>query len=223
MHVVSSWSGGKDSCLACYEAVSDGYKVFYLLNSVSKEYDRVSFHGVKSELISLQAQAIDVPIVQPRVTKDDYEQEFKKAILELKELGIRGAVFGDIELQEHRDWIERVCGELGVEPILPLWGRQPEQIFRDFIDAEFEAIVVSANADLLGKEWVGRRVDDKFVEDLRKVEDVDLCGEAGEYHTFVTDGPLFKRRIMIQKIDKVLKNGYWFLDILSHEIKGKHV
>ena len=219
--VVASWSGGKESCFACYKAIREGFEVSHLLNFVSKD-GRCMSHGIDSKLIIAQSQAIDIPIVQRKVTWDTYEQEFKTVIRELKQMGVGGAVFGDIDIQEHKDWVDRICNELGIKPVMPLWGREPEQILTDFIDKGFEAIVVMVKADLLGEEWLGRRVDENFVSDLLKLKNkVHLCGELGEYHTYVTDGPFFKRRIKILDSSRILKNGYRFLDISKHEVSEK--
>lgn len=219
--VVSSWSGGKDICLACYEAISEGFDVSHLLNFVTKDARRSMSHGLSSKLIYAQSQAVEIPIVQRRTTWETYEQEFKGAILELKQTGVKGMVFGDIDLQVHKDWIDRVCRELDIKPYLPLWGKDPEQILNDFIDSGFEAIVVSAKADLFDKEWLGRKIDRNFVRDLRNKSGIHLCGELGEYHTFVTDGPMFKRQIRILSSQKTSRNGYWFLDVLKYELLRK--
>ena len=213
MKVFASWSGGKESCFACYKAIQNGFDVSYILNNVSKKYNRVSFHGVKSELVLLQSQVIGIQLVQLKVTKSNYEQEFKKVVRKLKELGVTGGVFGDIDLQEHRDWVEKFCRGLEIEPVLPLWDQNREQLLNDFINKGFEATVVSTKADLLGEEWLGRKIDKSFIRDLLEVRDVDLCGEYGEYHTFVTNGPLFRKHIKILETGKVFRRGYWFLDI----------
>lgn len=216
--VVASWSGGKESCFACYKAILDGFEVSHLLNLVSPE-GRCRSHGLRSELIAAQSRALEIPIIQREATWDTYETEFKIAIHELKKIGVSGAVFGDIYIQEHKDWVERICKELEIQPIEPLWGGKPEQILNDFIDAGFEAIVVRVKADLLSEKWLERKVDRSFVDDLRKLKGkVDFCGELGEYHTFVTNGPLFKRRLKILDSKRVLKNGYWLLDISKYEM-----
>ena len=221
MQVVASWSGGKESCLACYKAMSQGFEVSHLLNFVSEDVGRCMSHGLDSKLICAQAKAIEIPIVQRGVTWDTYEQEFKKAIGELKQVGVKGAVFGDIDLQEHRDWVDRVCKELNIEPIEPLWGADPEQILADFMNENFDAIVVRVKAELFDEEWLGRKINGNFVRELRMLKNrsnFHILGEAGEYHTFVTYGPLFKRRIKILESNEVLKNGYWSLDISKWEM-----
>ena len=153
-----------------------------------------------------------------------YETDFKNTILALKKEGIRGGVFGDIDIEEHRQWIERVCHEVDIIPYQPLWGQSQDKIMRDFINLGFEAVVVAAKADLFGEEWLGHKVDLDFIkhlDELREMKDITLCGEAGEYHTFVTDGPLFSRRIEILETKKVLRDKHWFLEILQYDLRTK--
>ena len=218
MKVIASWSGGKDSCFACYKALAEGHKVSYLVNFISREFRRVSFHGTRAHLISRQAQAIGIPLTQYTVPPDMslYEQTFKKAVSVLKRKGIEGMVFGDIYLQEHKDWIERVCEELDITPLLPLWGMASERVLSDFIEAGFEAVIVSAKSDIFDEKWLGQRIDYSSLFGLKKLEEekgLDVCGEQGEYHTLVVDGPLFRKRVQVTYEDRVQRNGYWFLDI----------
>ena len=227
MRVVASWSGGKDSCLACYGAMLDGFDVSHLLNFVSKD-GRCMSHGINSRLMVAQSQAIGIPLIQREVTWDTYEDGFKATMVELKQMGVEGAVFGDIDIQEHKDWVCRVCRDVDITPMEPLWGLNPEQILSNFIDEGFEAVVVNVRADLLGEEWLGRKIDRSFIEDLRKLQsrhEIHVCGEFGEYHTLVTDGPIFKSRIKILESRRVLKEGYWnfwLLDISKYEIEEKY-
>jgi len=222
---VSSWSGGKDSCLACYKAMEEGYKVEYLLNFISKEYKRCCFHGIEPALLKLQTELIGIPLVQKEVSPDMemYEEEFKKAVSELKAMGVKGMVFGDIYLDEHKTWVERVCKDLEIQPIEPLWGIAPEEIVKDFINAGFKAIVVSCKADIFGKEFIGRYVDNNFLDELKR-KNICPCGENGEFHTFVIDGPIFKKKIEITESEVVLKKGFWeyhFLDIKRYQSKTR--
>ena len=218
MKVIASWSGGKDSCFACYKALAQGYEVSYLVNFISREFRRVSFHGTRAHLISRQAQTIGIPLVQYTVPPDMslYEQTFKKAVSALKRNGIEGMVFGDIYLQEHKDWIERVCGELNITPLLPLWGMASERVLSDFIEAGFEAVIVSVKSDIFDEKWLGQRIDHSALFGLKKLEEekgLDVCGEQGEYHTLVVDGPLFRKRVQVTYGDGIQRNGYRFLDI----------
>jgi len=219
MSYIVSWSGGKDSCFACYKAMCSEYDISYLVNFISEEYKRVSFHGTEAKLIQLQAEALDTPLLQKETTWNGYEQEFKEAVRSLIPNGIRGMIFGDIYLQEHKDWAERVCGELGIEAIEPLWGQEPERILLDFIDMGFEAMIVSAKSDLFDGEWIGRKVDWEFLRYL-KDNNIDLCGENGEYHTFVTDCPTFKKKIKITKSKPITRDGYRLLDTFEYSLQN---
>jgi len=215
MNYISSWSGGKDSCLACYKAILEGCNVSHLVNFISREYKRVSFHGTEAELVRLQTEAIGIALLQKETTKDGYEQEFKEAVRSLSRNGIRGMVFGDIYLEEHKAWVERVCGELEIEAVEPLWGRNSEEVLSDFIDAGFEAVIVSAQSKFIGEEWIGRQVDKDFIEYL-KDKNIDVCGENGEYHTLVINGPIFDKRIEIIESRTINRDGYWFLDTCKY-------
>lgn len=206
--------------MACYRAMQDkNLKVKYLLNMISEDGRRSRSHGINSTLLRAQSDAMSIPIIQRKTTWGSYEKVFKKAVFELKKEGIEIGVFGDIDLQEHRDWIERVCREIGIKSLLPLWKEDREELLKEFIRADFKAIVVATKADSLGKEWLDRRIDEQFIQDLKKLNDVDLCGEKGEYHTFVTSGPLFKKQIEITKSEKVLRENHWFLEILEWRLK----
>jgi len=214
---LASWSGGKDSCFAVYRALAQGYKISHLVNFISQEYRRVSFHGTEKRMIQLQSQAIGIPVLQKETTPDGYEVEFKAAVRSLLTNDVKGMVFGDIYLDEHKEWVERVCGELGIEAVEPLWGESTESVLTGFIDAGFEAIIVAAKAELIDEEWVGRGVDVDFMNYL-KSKNIDLCGENGEYHTLVVDGPLFKRKIEITESRTIKREGYWFLDTVNYQI-----
>lgn len=217
--IISSWSAGKDSCLAYYKAMKQGYKLKSLLNFISKGSKRCCFHGIEANLVKLQAELIGIPLAQKEVTADmqEYEKEFKQAVSEFSD--IKTMVFGDIYLLDHQSWVERVCAELNIAALEPLWNNSPEKIIEEFVDLGFKAIIVSAQADKLGKEFVGREVDKDLIGELKK-RNVCPCGENGEFHTLVVDGPIFKRRIKILESEPVLKEGfwkYWFLDIKKYE------
>jgi uncharacterized protein (TIGR00290 family) len=221
MEAISSWSGGKDSCLACYKAVKQGYRVRYLLNFISKESKRCCFHGIEGALLRLQSELIGVPLIQKEVSPDmqKYEEEFKEAVIALKAKGVEAMVFGDIYLLDHISWVERVCNDLKIKPIEPLWNYSPTTILEEFINLGFKAIVVSCQADKFDKDFVGKEVDKNLLLEL-KSRNICPCGENGEFHTLVVDGPMFKRRIQILESEPVFKQGfwkYWFLDIKKYE------
>ncbi|NWF51752.1 MAG: diphthine--ammonia ligase [Nitrospirae bacterium] len=218
MRVFVSWSGGKETSLSCYKVMQNqDVKVAYLLNMISEDGKYSRSHGIGSDLLKAQAEAMGIPIVQRKTTWGIYEEEFKKVVLELKKNGIDTGVFGDIDLQGHRDWVERVCNEVGIKPLLPLWKEEREKLLKEFIEVGFKAIVIATNSQFLGHEWLSRQIDEKFIEDLKAIEGVDLCGEKGEYHTFVYDGPIFKKPVEFISGKKVLKNKHWFLELCIAE------
>lgn len=213
------WSGGKDSCYACYQALQSGVVVATLLNFVGE--DRLSrSHGLPAALVACQAELVGLPVEQPVVGRGGYETVFKDTVRRLKvSHGITGLVAGDLELQEHRDWLERVCYEAGVELLLPLWRKDPRIFLEDFIAAGFKAVIVSVRADLPGAKWLGEELTGSMLDEFRMLQErtgFHPCGESGEYHTFVIDGPLFRRAVTIGKTARILRDGYWFLDILDY-------
>jgi len=216
---IASWSGGKDSCLALYRAQKQGYKIKNIVNFISKKYKRGCFHGIEADLLKLQSELIGIPLVQKEVTDDmkEYEREFKEAISSIKDA--EAMVFGDIYLDEHKDWVDRVCDDVGMAAIEPLWQEPPERLIEEFISSGFKSVVVSAQADKFDKEFVGRIVDRDLLDEL-KSRNICPCGENGEFHTLVIDGPIFKRKIEIVESEPVFKEGfwkYWFLDIKKYK------
>ncbi len=214
MKAVSLWSGGKDSCFACYKAKQQGHKITSLINFTNIDGAGSVSHGLSAAIIKKQACLADIPFLQKAMPQTGYTDAFKTVIKELKTKdGIEGIVFGDIYLQEHRDWIDKVCEELNVEPILPIWTHDTEKLVRDIINSGFKSIVVSTRKDILGEEWLGREIDNAFIKDLNAMGNIDLCGEKGEFHTFTYDGPLFKSMVKFDKGEKRLENNRWFLEI----------
>ena len=223
MKIVAAWSGGKDSCFACYKAIQEGHEVVNLIIMMS-DPSISNFHMIRSDMLDAQSQAIGIPIVKWTTTPDTYEQEFKKALLEMKAKGVEGIVTGDVfDVALHEaGWLDRICKEVGLTPVRPLWHRDTQQILEEFINASFKATVVRIVTNLLSMDWLGKEINKKFLDDLLKLGTVDPCGEHGEFHTFVTDGPLFKKqRIEILESEKVKLNGNARLLIKSFEVKPK--
>jgi diphthine-ammonia ligase len=216
MKVVAAWSGGKDSCFAYYKAKQLGLDFASFLTFMHNA-KRTNFHAIPTEVLDAQAEAIDVPLTKKVTTPRFYEKQFKDALLKFKEKGVEGLVTGDIyEVAGHEEkWLERVCSEIDFTPIRPLWQGNTTQIFRDFITAGFKATVVRTKLDVLGKEWLGRELNESFLIDIAKLHKVDPCGEGGEYHTVVTDGPVFHERLDIQETRKLSRAGYGLLDIVK--------
>ena len=217
-NAIVSWTGGKDGCFSCYRAMNDGYKITHLLHF--KNLQKTGSHELDFALIQAQSQATGIPLLHH--DSRSYEVEFKKAALELRAQGEKfdAAVFGHIET--HRPLVERICRDLGIDLILPIWKQNSEKIINEILAAGFEVILVSVRDGFLGREWLGRRIDDKFLADLRAANSsVDPCGENGEFHSLVLDGPIFKKRIEITGTDPVHKEGYWFLNITDFALVDK--
>lgn len=217
MKAVSLWSGGKDSCFACYKARENGWEVKNLINFISQNTKKSLSHSLGAQLILEQANATGINLIQMETSEDNYEESFKETLSELKKEGIEAAVFGDIYLQEHKDWIERVCGQIDIRPVMPLWGKDTAELIREFIAMGFEAVIVRIRQDILTEDYLGKKIDNAFIKTLSFNKDIDPCGEKGEFHTFVTNGPLFKKKLKIIKTEKILKGNFWVLDILSYE------
>lgn len=218
-----SWSGGKDASLSFYRAIKDkDVEAVCLLNMVSEDGKKSRTHGISSDLLKAQAEAMDIPICQRKTTWNNYEGEFIKMLSTFKQKKMKRGVFGDIDLDAHREWVERVCEKVDMKPIFPLWQCSREALLLDFIRSGFKAVVVAVKADTLSSDWLGRKIDENFIADLKKICSVDLSGEAGEYHTFVYDGPIFRKRINILKTEKQKRGKNLFLDILNYEISRKN-
>lgn len=214
MKVIASTSGGKDSTFAIFKAQQMGHEVVFLANTIAYDSGRVRFHGVKAEIIQMQANALGIPLLQKQTTPENYRKEYIENIREIiKKEGIEGLVLGDIFLEDCYTWAKEICDELGIELIEPLWKMNPESLLQEFINAGFEAVVVSTQANLLDKSWVGRKLDQNFLEDVKKIKGVDICGENGEYHSLVLNGPNFKKKLEIRIGEKIKIKDYWFLDI----------
>ncbi|MDI6776137.1 MAG: diphthine--ammonia ligase [Syntrophales bacterium] len=213
-----SWSGGKDGALSYYRAMKN-FQITHLLNMIAEDGEVSRSHGIRTRILQLQGEAIGLPVVQVRSSWESYETEFKKTISSLKEKGVEVGIFGDIDLEEHREWVERVSKESGISAVLPLWGeKKRENLIQELIETGFETIIVATRKDLLGQEWLGRRIDHDFVREISKIRGVDISGENGEYHTFVVSGPIFKKRLKILKSEKITREEHCFLDISACEL-----
>jgi uncharacterized protein (TIGR00290 family) len=217
-----SWSGGKDSCFACYKAMEEGFEIQSLLTMMNNRGES-SFHMINADLLDAQSEAIGIPIVKCKTAPEIYEHDFKNSLRQLRSAGVGGIVTGDIfEVAQHEaGWLERVCKETGMKPIRPLWRRNTRQILDEFIELGFKATVVRVNLGLLGEEFLGRSLDTEFLSELARLENVDPCGERGEYHTLVTDGPLFNNRIEILETRNSTIGNWGRLEITRFRLKPK--
>jgi uncharacterized protein (TIGR00290 family) len=218
----ASWSGGKDGCLALYRAKQAGIDIRFLVNMVSEDGKRSCSHGIRAAVIKEQAKALGIPIVQKSTTTNTYEKVFMDTLKVLKKNGVTAGIFGDIDFNEHREWIERVCKVAAITPRLPLWLEDQTKLLEEFIDAGFKSVVIAVKADLLGKDALGRIVDREFIEYIKALnKDITPCGEAGEYHTLVIDGPIFQKRLEITEKEIVSRGEHHFLEITKTRLIDK--
>lgn len=225
---IFNWSGGKDSMLALHQVLQEKqYDVRYLLTTINEAHNRVSMHGVRESLLIQQANSIGIPLYQLRLPDSpdmkDYEEKMHQHLMELKTQGITHSIFGDILLEDLKAYREAKLSEIGLKAVFPLWKRDTIAIINEFVSLGYKTVVVCAREGL--EDFCGRVIDDSFIADLPP--GVDPCGENGEFHTFVYDGPAFKNQIDFTLGEKVFRTfpspvgdtdqttGYWYIDLIE--------
>lgn len=188
-----SWSGGKDSCLALKRALAEGYNVTHLVTMFDESGERSRSHAVSREVMQAQADGLGIELIIATASWQDYEKVFVETLQGLKAKGCHYGIFGDIDLEAHREWEEKVCAAGGIEAVLPLWNEDRLDLVNEFLDEGFRSVVICINESFIEKSFCGRVFGREFIADLP--EGVDACGENGEFHTFVFDGPLFRRPV----------------------------
>lgn len=198
---IFNWSSGKDSALALYKTLQNPtFEVVTLLTSVSEQYQRISMHGVRVELLDQQAKSIGIPLTKMMIpempTMEVYENVMRTTLTHLKEQGVTHSIFGDIFLEDLRLYRENKLKEIGFEGEFPLWKEDTKALIDEFLALGFKTIVTCVNEKFLDKSFVGRVIDQQFISDLP--HNVDVCGENGEFHTFTFDGPIFSQPIAFE-------------------------
>jgi uncharacterized protein (TIGR00290 family) len=196
MTAAVSWSGGKDCCLALHRARAAGLDVRTLIAMFDESGERTRSHAVPRAVMQAQADALGLELVAPNASWADYEPVFVETLAALRTNGVADVVFGDIDLAPHREWEEKVCAAAGVKPHLPLWQGERQALADEILGLGYRAVVVCTDDRSLGAGWCGRAYDRAFIAGLP--DGVDVCGENGEFHTFVTDGPPFRRPVPVQ-------------------------
>ncbi len=211
-NALCSWSGGKDSCYALMQAIKEGYTPSALLNVLNEEGKISRSHGIPRAILEAQAAQAGLPIKLIQSSWNDYESNFTNALQEIKDqYKTDYAVFGDIDLQAHRDWEEKVCGNVELTALLPLWQRNRKALVYEMLAAGIETIIVSCN-NIMGERFLGRKIDNELIAELESMG-VDVCGENGEYHTLVLNCPLFANGIHVKISATAQHQDYWFCDL----------
>lgn len=216
--ILFSWSGGKDSSLALYEIQKNqNYKIAALITTVTADYDRVSMHGLRTSLLDEQVESINIPLEKVLISKnasnDEYESKFNEVLLKYKDIGINQVVFGDLFLEEIKKYRMDLLQKVEMECVFPIWKRDTTKLAYEFIDLGFKAITVCVDSNVLGKEFAGREFDTQFLNDLP--DGIDPCGENGEFHTFVYEGPIYKKKIKHSLGEIVLRDErFYYCEVL---------
>jgi uncharacterized protein (TIGR00290 family) len=216
--VVLSWSGGKDSAMALRALRQDLLRrVVYLLTTVTEDYDRVSVHGVRRALVEKQADALGLDLFQVMIpatcTNETYQARMVAAISSPDLTDIQTHAFADLFLEDVRAYREANLAKLGKKPLFPVWGRDTSVLAREFIALGFRAVVVCADTGILESDFAGREFDLALLDDLP--QDIDPCGENGEFHTFVYDGPGFSHPIPFKRGETVIRDGFAYKDLVE--------
>lgn len=216
--ILIAWSGGKDSAFALYELLkSNRYEVVSLLVTITSDYDRVSMHGVRRELIERQALALDLPLelvfIPKNCTNEEYEKRMGEKMICYKNKGVEKVAFGDIFLEDVREYRERNLARVGMRGVFPIWGKASRELAESFIEMGFKAVTTCVDGMVLTMDFVGREFDREFISSLPP--ESDPSGENGEFHTFVYDGPIFKEKVEFKRGEIVLREDrFYFCDLL---------
>ena len=217
--VLMSWSGGKDSCLALYKIQkSSNYRVAALLTTITREYDRISMHGVRRVLLERQAASLGVQLHQVLISKgannEEYEMEMAQAFSEYQQNGIDSVVFGDLFLEEIRAYRDQFLTKYRMKGLYPIWRRNTTDLIKEFIELGFKAVLSCVDSKTLDKSFAGKTIDEDFLNSLPAI--IDPCGENGEFHTFVYDGPSFAQPVKFAIGETVSRDGFWFCDLVPY-------
>lgn len=207
---IFNWSSGKDSAFALYKILKeDQFEITFLLTSINKEFQRISMHGVSVSLLERQAESLGFSLIKMELPKEPSMEEYReimgKTMEEIKSKGVTHSIFGDIFLEDLRKYREDQLKAIGMEAVFPLWKIDTTDLINEFLNLGFKTIVTCVNETYLDKSFAGRIIDENFINDLP--ENVDPCGENGEFHTFTFDGPIFKTPVQFG-IGETVKKTY---------------
>ena len=212
---VASYSGGKDSMLAIHRAIQAGLTPLELIITYNTDADRSWFHGVSENILHKVSHSLSIPIKPVRTSGGQYQENFEKALTDAKNRGAEVCVFGDIDIEGHLEWCTLRCEKTGLIPYFPLWGEERKKVVYEFIDNGFSAIITIVDTSRMSGDFLGRILSREIVDSIQR-SGADICGENGEYHTFVFDGPIFKNRIDLAIEGKFERDKYYILNITEN-------
>ena len=206
---VLSYSGGKDCILAMYRKIKEGWTPVALLTTIKKSSPESWTHGLTFDLLEEVSKSLDLPIIYVECEASEYEERFEDKLRIAKDMGAETVVYGDIDIERHRKWGVDRAKNSGVNYEFPLWQEDREKLVHEFIDSGFKALIKKVNLNYMSSDFLGKTLTKDLIEEI-KATGSDACGENGEYHTFVYDGPIFKNRIFINSEDVKLEKNYGF-------------
>jgi len=212
MKFVASYSGGKESALAIYRAIRQGHEPIALITTYTIDADRSHFHGLSEDVLESVSESLDIPLWLVKTSGEEYLQNFEKALQRAKEQGAECCVFGDIDIEGHLEWCSERCENVGIEALFPLRGESRKDVVYDLIDSGFITNISVINTDHVSEDFLGKQLT-KDVAEAIAGQGADICGENGEYHTFVTDGPIFKHPVSFLFGEKIIRDNYAMLPV----------
>ena len=191
MKFAVSYSGGKDSALATHRAIMEGHELVLLLTTYNEDDARSHFHNLKKVLLERVSESLGVPLLLVKTNTAEYADNFETALLQAKKMGAEACVFGDIDFEDNRKWMIKKCEKAGLVPLFPLWGQGRRETVYELIESGFVATITTINNECLTSDFLGQILTKELAERIAATG-ADICGENGEYHTFVSDGPIFR-------------------------------
>ena len=237
MDVFVSWSGGKDCTLSCYRARIAGHNIRRLATMSTIELGRMYPHHLTSDVLECQAKAMDIPLTVTWTMSHEYTDNYIKMLQGFRREGITGGVFGDVSLgnadmDEHLQWVQHVCKAADMEVLLPLWDQDRTSIISELLDVGFKAMIIAADNNQLGNNWIGKIMDWEMLAELKSLHDNSPDGHVGLYHTLTVDGPLFKQQLQVLESEIIFKEyglldgkptrcPFWYLDVKNCALSEK--
>ena len=199
---VMSYSTGKDSTLSLFRMINKGYIPYGLLVTINKDEGKSWFHDIDRELLLKVSEELNIDLIEVQCSGNKYEEDFEDKLVQCKRDGVDYCVFGDIDIESHKKWGIDRCNKANMEAVFPIWNEDREKLVYEFINEGFKAVIKKVENKFLSKEFLGKVLTKEVIEEIKK-SGADPCGENGEYHTFVFDGPIFKN-----KVDIILEDIY---------------
>ncbi len=214
---IASYSGGKDGVLAIHRAIKAGYEPIMLITTYNTDRNRSWFHGVPEEVLKSISKSLGIPIKLIKTSGEDYAKNFEFALSEAKSLGADFCVFGDIDIEEHKNWCVDRCKNAEMDWLFPLWQENRKDLVHEFIDCGYTANITIVNTDMLSDRFLGEKLTKELLEEI-ELTGADVCGENGEYHSFVSSGEIFKSEIEFKFGDTIYESNFGIIPVLENRL-----